>query len=505
MAFDRPSIQPGFWLPGDINRPQGNAKSSTTPTSKDGSPWSKLLIDDYEGFFQGLLFQAGVAPSGNPDTVLISDYFDSLELLFKRRGRTSQVFTIPTDYSDLSEAITDIANRFTADQGVDVEINIEAGHVLTKGFRVQNGNYGFIKITSVDAVVSLDPAFVFVSNTDLDGAIPRTAAIGFLAVNATMPEWDILVDASARADFITGYELDHESFGFIRPAKGITNVSGGALVGTNARITSGSQLEAYQANFDDGGGEGVQFTVNSKGVVAEASCQNCGNSGLDVSRGSVVYANSINCSGAGTEGAYVRRSWLSAQIGVFNNCGVGVYAAIGSRIVATDADFTGSTIAAKSDDGGIIDVSKATGIAGTPIVPSDISLSGFNRLEGDGLITNSLWVNGSVDYVDAKTVIAQVAGDLVPVGSLVFATILNLAGQHKLHSGMIYGQDVGVRITLDGVVVLDDQGRFRGDDSAANQHAMVPIPSLVSQTSMLIEMFNRAGAISNLGYRIYHT
>lgn len=81
MAFNRPASQPGFWLPGDVDRPQGNAKSSTTPTSKDGSPWSKLLIDDYEGWFQGLLFLSGITPSGNPDTVLVSDYLDALAVL----------------------------------------------------------------------------------------------------------------------------------------------------------------------------------------------------------------------------------------------------------------------------------------------------------------------------------------------------------------------------------------------------------------------------------------
>jgi hypothetical protein len=44
----------------------------------DGTPFEKKWANDIIGFLQKLLNVAGVTPSGDPDTVLASDYYDSL-------------------------------------------------------------------------------------------------------------------------------------------------------------------------------------------------------------------------------------------------------------------------------------------------------------------------------------------------------------------------------------------------------------------------------------------
>lgn len=506
MAINNAVRYPANSTPPDAAYPFGSAKNSSAPGAKNGYPWEKDQINDWLGFTQGLLNEANITPSGNPDTVLISQHMDALKVIHPTRLKSNITVKVPDDFATLQEALDDSINRFKNEQGIGVTINIETGHVLTAGFRIDSCDASFITITSTDAIVTVSPTFIYVSNTDLDDAIPRTALLGFLAVKSKMPNWNTVVDVSARVGMITGYELDHGSFGYILPTKGVINISaGGPLVGTNVRITTGSHVVASSTNMSGAAGECIQFTANAFGVVASADCSNAGNTGVDISRASVVYANSVNCDGAGSEGIYCRRSWLNCQSAILTNCLIGAAAGIGSVISATDADFTGSSLAVQCDDGSHVDVSKATGITGGAILPTEINLTAFNRLEGDGMVTNSLWVNGSVDYVDSQTAITSVGGDLIAVASLTFSTILNLAGQHKLHSGIIYGQDVGIKITIDGVVVLDDQGRFRGDDSAANQYSSVSIPALVSQTSMLVEMFNRAGAISNLGFRLYHT
>lgn len=69
----------GF-LPGDANYPIGVPKNSTTETSKDGAPWDVDGIKDWHGFFQGLLSRNSISPSGNADTVNVSDYLDALGL-----------------------------------------------------------------------------------------------------------------------------------------------------------------------------------------------------------------------------------------------------------------------------------------------------------------------------------------------------------------------------------------------------------------------------------------
>ena len=48
----------------------------------DGSPFEQVWFRDYQGLFQKLLDEAGITPSGVPDTVLASDYFDALGTIF---------------------------------------------------------------------------------------------------------------------------------------------------------------------------------------------------------------------------------------------------------------------------------------------------------------------------------------------------------------------------------------------------------------------------------------
>ena len=64
--------------PADASYPQGSAKNSTTLTSKDGTPLEKKWVNDLWGFLQKLLNAGAVTPSGAPDTVLASDYYNAV-------------------------------------------------------------------------------------------------------------------------------------------------------------------------------------------------------------------------------------------------------------------------------------------------------------------------------------------------------------------------------------------------------------------------------------------
>lgn len=93
MALDRAVRYAGNWFPGDADRPFGNAKNSTTETSKDGSPWEKDYLDDIDSFFQGLMSLNGISPSGIPDTVLVSDVLDGLNISSNKSGNLSRTLT----------------------------------------------------------------------------------------------------------------------------------------------------------------------------------------------------------------------------------------------------------------------------------------------------------------------------------------------------------------------------------------------------------------------------
>lgn len=64
--------------PPDASYPQGSFKNDSIPGDLSGSPLEKDWPNDFFGYFQKLLDYAGITPSGNPDTILASDYFDAL-------------------------------------------------------------------------------------------------------------------------------------------------------------------------------------------------------------------------------------------------------------------------------------------------------------------------------------------------------------------------------------------------------------------------------------------
>jgi hypothetical protein len=63
----------------DANYPDGSAKDESAPAANDGTPAMQAAVfNDPWGFFQKLLAEASITASGNPDTVVASDYYDAL-------------------------------------------------------------------------------------------------------------------------------------------------------------------------------------------------------------------------------------------------------------------------------------------------------------------------------------------------------------------------------------------------------------------------------------------
>lgn len=79
MAIDLEDEYGGNVNPADANYPQGSFKNDAVPGDLSGSPLEKLWCNDLFGLLQKLLDYAGITPSGVPDTVLASDYWDALE------------------------------------------------------------------------------------------------------------------------------------------------------------------------------------------------------------------------------------------------------------------------------------------------------------------------------------------------------------------------------------------------------------------------------------------
>ena len=74
----------GKITPGGASYPYGSARNVTVPGDGTGTPLEQAWVNDMWGLLQKLLDAAGVVPSGAADTILASDYWDSLEKLFNR-------------------------------------------------------------------------------------------------------------------------------------------------------------------------------------------------------------------------------------------------------------------------------------------------------------------------------------------------------------------------------------------------------------------------------------
>lgn len=64
--------------------PYGSHKNRTTSSSNDGSYYEQGWANDILGFHSQLLSSAGITPSGSPDQVGASDYYNALTTIFAK-------------------------------------------------------------------------------------------------------------------------------------------------------------------------------------------------------------------------------------------------------------------------------------------------------------------------------------------------------------------------------------------------------------------------------------
>lgn len=420
-------------------------------------------------------------------------------------GAISSSYTvlIPTHFPTLQEAV-DVLGPVNHSSGATGTLQIETGHTLSSGFRVQDGDYSHLHLTSVDVSVPVTATFTLQSDEDLDAGVPRSNSIGFLGVRAKLPKWDIVLDMAGNTNVSTALQLDHHSHIIVTTTKGVINNAFGVSEGTNLRVTTGSKLHAYQSVFTGAQQNGAAITAGSTATLAECDFSNAGLTGLDVSRGSTVYANTViaaNCQ----RGIYVRRSWLSCQNSdLSNNSVIGLWASIGSRVAALGTDYTNSPAGVKIEGGSLVDVSAATANA-LPLDPSYlVGARDFNQTSGYGLVTYEDKAKSDVGYLTASTTVSNEGATLVSVASLTYSTIYeNNVSAATIQGGVIYGSDVGLRVTIDGVVVLNDISRLQGKDGAGNSFSCTVIPPCRSEGTLKVELYNRSSTTQEIGWRLY--
>lgn len=249
---------------------------------------------------------------------------------------------IPTDAGNLQDAFD---YTTPANQQVQITVNIESGHQLATGLKVENGDYGQYTITSTDATVLLATGFVGVQvETTMDSDI-------IAGSYAKMPILGCLIRADDKAK--AGYVVYRGSQGYVKPNCGVTYAAAFGLY-----VINNSSCEAAAANFSYSG-LGNRVTTNSTLEAEGINCSNTQNRGypdpagdrcaLDVSRGSLVNiksqgANITNLSNSANDGLTVRRSLVSAEGVNASGCTkAGLRAEANCVVAASGSNFSGCT------------------------------------------------------------------------------------------------------------------------------------------------------------------
>lgn len=78
MAINPSTLYPGRVEAPSADYPQGTARNESVEGADDGTPFEASIIKDVWGFLQALLLRSAIAPTGDPDTALASQYMDAL-------------------------------------------------------------------------------------------------------------------------------------------------------------------------------------------------------------------------------------------------------------------------------------------------------------------------------------------------------------------------------------------------------------------------------------------
>jgi hypothetical protein len=188
----------------DVDYPQGKARNVTVAGDGTGTPWEEQIVNDWLGFFQGVLAAAGITPSGIPDTATTSDYVDALIYLIKNTTFTEgirveganglQLAALPTFTSAQTvvrvQALAAISGLNTDGNSIGGETG-DARWVFDKDKLSLRQNNG----VSYPAIV-LIPLTNLVDNGSLISVTVMSSAPGYAALPAAIsrPTYEIVYD-----------------------------------------------------------------------------------------------------------------------------------------------------------------------------------------------------------------------------------------------------------------------------------------------------------------------
>jgi lysophospholipase L1-like esterase len=388
--------------------------------------------------------------------------------------QSTRVVQIPQQYPTLQAAIDALhGRRFTAN-GAKIRLVISAGHQITSGVSVRDGDFSMFSIESEDAVVTVAPEF---TGTPLK------------AFNAIAPTWSILVDVNNQAiennidgNFQAGISIQYNSKVLLTSGAGVRNVGTVAegkgvavFVGWGSEITctpngrydfTGSKYRglwvSHQSNFY-GNGDFTASTVShggfisrgSQAYIAESLFKGGQGDGLHVYRSKIIAPGgftvedfagvAIDCQQAGYISAEVRNDKRL----VIRNCNRGLFIRHASQVAIREAHFEDVTAECIiNDNASITSANLATAVNCGRFVRAN---GGSVDIQDTNSQTTVGWVevNGQAS-VNARGAIAVNTGEQTLGANsgnidLTDAVISGAAGTHiRCTSGAIVSADRAV-------------------------------------------------------------
>lgn len=127
--------------PADGNYPHGSIKNESVPGARDGTPLDATWGNDYAGFDAALLAEAGITPSGSPDTALASQRLDAIKGIFSASNGAEKIGReVSTVDADLTALETTSASLVSDVQHEANQSPSRAIQLLNTGMYLQNNH-----------------------------------------------------------------------------------------------------------------------------------------------------------------------------------------------------------------------------------------------------------------------------------------------------------------------------------------------------------------------------
>lgn len=197
MALDLTVTYSGKVDATDSDYPYGKARNITVTGDGTGTPWDEDLINDLIGFFQKLLSDASVTPSGDPDNITDSDYCDALDVRI--------VATMPA-------ATLTVPGKVELATGSETKLTYDSARAVTPG--------------GLGSVISFYGDNISVPGTNISVAFAGTS--------------NVLLGDGCGAAMTTGYSNTHVGW---EAGDAVTTENNTSCLGNDSQVTGSNQVQ----------------------------------------------------------------------------------------------------------------------------------------------------------------------------------------------------------------------------------------------------------------------